>query len=256
MITPYTEVVQGKSDYTKFYGKWNGTTHFVESALEKPLHWKKPRTIFICSMGDLFHESVPFEWINKVFSITQKCPQHTFLVLTKRPERMRHYFEYVGIKYPYLNVWLGVTAENQEAADKRIPILLQIPAAKRFVSIEPMLGPVDLYKQNNMVLGFHLDWVICGGESGPRARPMHPTWIRDTRDQCNRVGIPFFFKQWGEWVDEFHPLAILGKCKQSDQFVKKVQTPYGPDYKGVYMYRVGKKKAGHLLDGEEWREKP
>ena len=234
---------------------WNGNTRFVEPALHKPLKWKKPKTIFICSMGDLFHESVQFEWISKVFSITQKCKHHTFLVLTKRPERMLEYFIHMGIKYPYLNVWLGVTAENKEQADKRIPILLQIPAAKRFVSIEPMLSKIDISEYLKVIneSGFNdyggpfsgrdkLDWVICGGESGPGARPVHPDWVRSIRDQCRAVDTPFMFKQWGEW----HETDL-------DPNPPK-QRHLWPG--GKLMARYGKKAAGRELDGQIWNQTP
>ena len=192
----------GKNFYTS---QWNGKTHMVESALEKPLHWKKPRTIFVCSMGDLFHSTISFKQISKVFSITQKCPQHTFLILTKRPATMWRYFQNVGITKPYLNVWLGVTVENQEQADKRIPILLSIPAVKRFVSIEPMLGPVDIKKYVEKELQSFggkgsqffptLDWVICGSESGPVRRYTNENWVRDLKNQCVNAEVPFLLKQ-------------------------------------------------------------
>ncbi len=209
-VKNYGQVVEWNIDKfpheLKPVGRWNGAIHLVESALDKPFKWTKPRTIFVCSMSDLFHKSVPFEWISKVFSITQKCPQHTFLILTKRPEIMQKYFNYTGIRYPYLNVWLGVTAENQEQADKRIPILLSIPSKKRFVSIEPMLGPVDLNNewgayQNGNNTPFRkkiiegLDWVLCGAESGPGRREMQIPWAIDLKDQCVEAGVPFFFKQ-------------------------------------------------------------
>ncbi len=120
---------------------WTGNIICDESVLDKPLHWKKPRMIFVCSMGDLFHESVPFTFLTKVMAMAEKCKQHTFLLLTKRPERMADCFKDMP---PPSNTWLGVTAENQEMADKRIPILLQIPAAVRFVSIEPMLSGINM----------------------------------------------------------------------------------------------------------------
>jgi len=223
---PYSKVVSG-SRTGKFV--WFGNTVFVESALEKPLHWKTPRMIFVCSMGDLFHESVPFSWIEKVMSVIEECPQHTFQVLTKRPHIMAEYFNGLGKSFELSclhNLWLGVTAENQEQADIRIPILLQIPAAKRFVSVEPMLGSVKIWERlpNGAMLcpgpianGRGLDWVICGGESGPGARPMHPDWARGLRDQCKEAGVPFMFKQVGG---------------------------------------VNKKKAGRLLDGVEHNEFP
>lgn len=212
---------------------WTGETAFVESALEKPLHWKKPRKIFVCSMGDLFHESVPFEWIDKVMAVIALCPQHTFLVLTKRPERMKEYFiEPIGgltrrnyitsaishqtfrseVEHWNLNhLWLGVTTENQEQADKRIPILLQIPAAKRFVSVEPMLSEVDIRRymlsdydkaaHDHQMTGMEcqtnkLNWVICGGETGSKARECKVDWVRDLMVQCEVARVPFFFKKF------------------------------------------------------------
>lgn len=200
----YTTVMTSK--------KWNGNTVFVESALEKPLHWRKPRNIFVCSMSDLFHESVPFEWITRVFKVMEKCPQHTFQVLTKRPERMK---EFIGPSMDHLpNLWLGVTAENQEQADIRIPILLQIPAALRFVSVEPMLGAVDLNETSaGQVIGvcdecgeYHgncdccmgipsLDWVIIGAESGPKRRWCKTEWVQGLVNQCKDANVPAFVKQ-------------------------------------------------------------
>ncbi|KKM14005.1 hypothetical protein LCGC14_1710490 [marine sediment metagenome] len=244
-------------------GKWTGKTLLgPDSVLEKPLHWKKPRTIFICSMGDMFHESVPVHWIFKVFPITQKCPQHTFFILTKRPEIMQKYFNYTGIRYPYLNVWLAVTAENQEQADKRIPILLGIPAVKRFVSVEPMLSLMDISKYLKVVneSGFQdyggpfagrdkLDWVICGGESGSGARPMNINWVRSLRDQCIEGGTPFFFKQWGEWHPNWHEMAEF----DIDYSQRHISMNFDD---GMSMIRVGKKKAGRKLDRQIWDQRP
>lgn len=197
-----------------------------------PLRWKKPRRIFVNSMGDLFHESVPDEWIDRVFAVMGAAPQHTYQVLTKRSRRMRDYIvarksgksRAVGIGFglrsivPFNSevqppgwIWIGVSAEDQARADARIPDLLATPAAVRFVSAEPLLGPVDLANvfpdgrdEIDALSGFdwdqggyceRLDWVIAGGESGPGARPMHPTWVRALRDQCAKAGVPFFFKQ-------------------------------------------------------------
>ncbi|OVE81192.1 hypothetical protein BVY04_03915 [bacterium M21] len=284
-------------------GKWNGKTFLVESELEKPLRWKKPRTIFVCSMGDLFHESVKASWIDKVFAVMALCPQHRFMVLTKRPERMARYFNSHGefggaqvwqkvvnemlsltrdLEKAYLpmhvthlpNVWLGTTVENQEQADKRIPHLLRCPASLRFLSVEPMLNEIDLrfYTQlwaddrgdngsdefreehgwgyNDYSGGFCgagddlydpqpcLGWVICGGESGKSARPMDPEWVRSLRDQCKAAEVPFFFKQWGEWLHEstIDPMAYCDlwviEAKRVDGFLK-----------------VGKNCAGRRLDG-------
>ena len=231
-------------------GKWNGHTYCDESALDKPLHWKTPCRIFVCSMGDLFHESVPFEFIDKVMKIIDHTHRHIFQVLTKRPERMKKYMlgkvqarkivkgiasHTAGCKtapdFPPNNLWLGVTAENQEMADKRIPILLQIPAAVRFVSIEPMLGEVNLgnicstrngdsdlgwggkkggYPYLNCLTGREysvlvgqesdnkLDWVIVGAESGPKRRYCKHQWALSIVKQCKAAGVPCFVKQLQE----------------------------------------------------------
>jgi protein gp37 len=261
--------------------------------LEEPLRRKKPRRMFVGSMGDLFHEDVPDEFIARIWWVMGQCAGyldpsryrgHTFLILTKRPERMqkwlngwndgetrRQWIESFGAVYDWMsgpkywpdvfpNVWLGVTAENQQRADERIPILLQIPAAARFVSVEPMLGPVDLlsndylggcincevYLDNpetciNCAQDRKIDWIICGGESGHGARPMHPDWVRSLRDQCQAAGVPFFFKQWGEWNPD-----NKGICRG-------IRTQ---KLEGVVLYRIGKKAAGRSLDGEAWDEMP
>lgn len=189
--------------------------------LLEPLGWKKPRRVFVCSMGDLFHERVMQAWIDDIFDTMSKCPQHTFLVLTKRPDQMlvqldnlrrRWKSEVLGPRedwpaWPLPNVWLGVTAENQEQSDNRIPTLLQIPAAKRFISCEPLLGPIELgllgtapknISERYTLICELLHWVICGGETGPKARPMHPDWGRSLRDQCISAEVPFHFKSWGK----------------------------------------------------------
>jgi protein gp37 len=240
--------------------------------IEQPLRWKKPSKIFVCSMGDLFHDKVPFNFINDCFFEMEKASQHIFLVLTKRPKRMAKFFGRVhDINWPYKNVWLGVTAENQQMANERIPILLQIPAVVRFVSVEPMLGPVNLmgipfdrHTTMNVLEGCgistkspcqsipnawcnKLDWVICGGESGPGARPMHPDWARGLRDQCQAAGVPFFFKQWGEWA---YPNQMPDDTYMNiEQFGNGVGISDAP-------LKVGKKRAGRLLDGRTWDEFP
>ena len=192
--------------------------------LGEPLKWKKPRRVFVCSMGDLFHEDVPFWVIDDVIDICDRASQHTFLILTKRIERAYGYFDSTSNRveaFEKAGCWLGITAENQAMADERWPILLQIPAAVRFVSVEPMLGPVDVGKYLGMVSGCQthcpttknacrlhswecsdahdnrkgIDWVICGGESGPGARPAKIEWIRDLKNQCVTAGVPFFLKQ-------------------------------------------------------------
>ena len=173
---------------------------------------------------------------------------------------------------PLPNLWLGVTVCNQAEADEKIPILLQTPAAKRFVSVEPMLGAVDLTHfleaeeriyRGDAISGFLdyeplLHWVICGGETGPNARPMHPDWVRSLRDQCQDAAVPFFFKGWGEW----QPTLDGNFCWKSRRLYLH---PDGNDVTGIEngwnanianLQRVGKKRAGRLLDGQEWNEVP
>ena len=225
--------------------------------LSIPEKWIKPQRIFVDSMSDLFHESVLDEFIWSVFSVMAVSVQHQFMVLTKRPERMRDYLSrwnktfvtdsHSGPNniflhpYPLPNIWLGVSVEDQKTADERIPLLLQTPAVKRFVSVEPMLGPVDLepylklpplhvdIKGKSTWSG--LDWVICGGESGPGARPMRADWARGLRDQCQEAGVPFFFKQWGEW-------ETIGSGEREQ------------------LMWLGKQRTGRHLDGKEWNEFP
>jgi protein gp37 len=197
---------------------------FHPERLDEPLHWKRPSRIFVCSMGDLFHEDIKWEWLIDIFQ-AMTYANHWYLILTKRPDRMKSFFQTCedwDIK-EWPGIYLGVSAENQQTADERIPILLQIPAAKRFVSVEPMLELVNLeaikiavkylplgsttsycinvLKQNEIFSddGLYaygkLDWVICGGETGPKARPMNSDWARLLRDQCRETGTSFFFKQ-------------------------------------------------------------
>jgi protein gp37 len=248
--------------------------------LREPLHWRKPQRIFVNSMSDLFHDFV-FDYnssfIDEIFAVAAACPQHTFMILTKRSKIMKNYFNhprrtmyvesalewlYEGrihmmpeLVWPLPNVWLGVSVEDQRAAEERISDLLETPAAIRFVSCEPLLGPVYLdeipqvllsvtkRKDSYLVDRGKLDWVIVGGESGPKARPMHPDWVRGIRDQCLAGNIPFFFKQWGEWV----PAVFRMEYPTSKPFVFK---------DGALVMRAGKKKAGRELDGMEWDEFP
>ncbi len=249
---------------------WTGKTVLKEHKLDEPLRWRKPRTIFVCSMGDLFHESVPFDWVDSVLVSINCALQHRFMILTKRPERMMEmmtewyqaHCDPTGGK-PLSNLALGVSIENQQAADERIPILLQTPAAHRFVSVEPALGSVNLQtivlekKEHgpdvsiNALYGWHggadsdrtrIDLVIMGGESGPDARPMHPEWARSVRDQCEAAGVPFHFKQWGEWRPTHER-----RC--NDPGIKgKPWHNFDPD---TSVCRVGKKAAGRLLVGRE-----
>lgn len=228
----------GFAERTKHGGRWTGKLALVPELLNLPLRWRKPRRIFVNSMSDLFHESLPDEAIDQVFAVMALAPQHTFQVLTKRAERMRRYFadplraalighqtaDLNGAGWPSLtplplpNVWLGVSVEDQQRADDRIPALLETPAAVRFLSCEPLLSSVDLagHLVGHEVHGIDLsrevgskvgacigwtppvDWVICGAESGPRARPFDEAWARQLRNQCQAAGVPFFLKQFAD----------------------------------------------------------
>jgi len=159
-------------------------------ALRLPYRWRTPRRVFVNSMSDLFHAKVPLDFIRRVFEVIAGTPQHTYLVLTKRSARLRKIAD--RLDWPP-NLWMGVSAEDQERAYQRIPALLATPAAVRWVSAEPLLGPLDL----SPYLAGGLSWVVVGGESGPGARPMHPEWARALRDQCTAAKVPLFFKQAG-----------------------------------------------------------
>jgi protein gp37 len=294
----------GSTDY-----RWTGKVELVDSAVDLPLRWRRPRRIFVNSTSDLFHEKVPDEWIDSVFCVMGAATRHTFQVLTKRPERMRDYLTRrrcnSAVKAPIgggmvdwhpfnkelavpPNVWLGTSIEDQATADDRIPHLLATPAAVRFLSCEPLLGPVDLnricgtghgplsavggYFGNGTygVYGPKLHWVICGGESGPGARPMHPDWARALRDQCQEERVPFFFKQWGEWApverteDAAYPLEgcsdpAAHHGHQDCQFLvdgRWVEWPFVETFPTIGARRLGKKRAGRVLDGREWNEVP
>jgi protein gp37 len=168
--------------------------------LDQPLRWRKPRRVFVNSMSDLFHEAVPFEFIKRVWDVTAAAPRHTFQILTKRPERMLAFARWMAggddisiAEWPR-NVWLGVSVENQHFADERIPLLLQTPAAVRFLSCEPLLEGLDLAKHRP---GANQLWVIVGGESGAGARPCNVRWVRSIVRQCQQAGVPVFVKQLG-----------------------------------------------------------
>lgn len=294
---------------------WTGRVNFIPERLKEPLRWKKSHRIFVNSQSDLFHDGVSEEQIDQVFAVMGLARQHTFQILTKRPARMLeqllrlsrniaplekaaraigYTFKFGGVDgqqhsllpFPLPNVWLGVSVENQQYADERIPLLLQTPAAVRWISAEPLLGPINflqtihptagsanilsgLYKGgdgNNYCTDRIINWVVAGGESGPGARPMHPDWARSLRDQCKAAGVPFLFKQHGEWV----PLADredLGEWYDSKAaHVARVALD-GTRGNNVSLTReqlqgaavmgkVGKKTAGRKLDGAEHSEYP
>lgn len=166
----------------------NGFTLTVHpEILEEPLAWRKPQMVFTCSMSDLFHQDVPTEFIQSVFDVMERADWHQFQVLTKRAARLA---ELVPVLRWPENVWVGVTVENQDYKD-RIDFLRTVPASIRFLSLEPLLGPMQSLDLSG------IDWVIVGGESGPGARRLDPAWVREIRDQCTDASVPFFFKQWG-----------------------------------------------------------
>jgi len=211
-----------KIEKTYFKG-WNGKTVFVESALEKPLHWKQPRMIFVNSMGDTFHPNNKFEWIDKLMAVIALCPQHTFQILTKRPEVMLEFTQWmagnddISIAHWPRNTWLGVTCENQEMADRRIPILLKIPAAKRFVSAEPLLEEIDFQPYCDGI-----DWFILGCESGPNRRPISLDAVYHTLCSIDSQA-DVFVKQ----------LSINGKVsKNPEEWPEDLRVRQMPEVKG------------------------
>lgn len=283
--------------------------HCHPERLDQPLRWRKPRRVFVNSMSDIFHEDIPDDFIQAVFSTMARCPQHTFQVLTKRPERMEYLLttwgnqgltlrEGRGVVLP--NVWLGVSVEDQDTANERIPLLLQTPAAVRWISAEPLLGPVLLttihclsgwldvlngwrdikraHRDSEQWIENRIDWVVVGGESGPNARPMHPDWARWLRNQCQAAGVPFFFKQWGEWkpqveyYDDEHPDRDEWCDIACEDPRVRLITHAGHDWavgvpgkgrhdgqppEGTWIIeRTGKKTAGRELDGRTWEEYP
>jgi protein gp37 len=202
-------------------GRFTGEVRLLPERLDQPLRWRKPRRIFVNSMSDLFHDEVPDEFIAQVFGVMALTPRHAFQILTKRPGRMasllnrdsfelavraevqRQKWSVLGTEappwsWPLGNCWLGTSVEDQKWANVRIPQLVRVPAAVRFLSVEPLLAPVDLWPWINPEQSQgRIGWVIVGGESGPDHRPIQAEWVRGLRDQCVAAGVAFFFKQWG-----------------------------------------------------------
>ena len=214
--------------------------------LDLPLRWRRPRRIFVNSMSDLFHEGVPDGFVADVFAAMERASWHTFQILTKRPERLVALAS--GLPWPP-NVWMGVSIENRRFIH-RADLLRQVPAAVRFISAEPLLGPLYGLRLDDV------DWLIVGGESGPRARPMHPGWARQLRDRCCAASVAFFFKQWGAHVPELElrglrrgSLAVIdARGRHSEAAV--------PGADAVRLRRVGKAAAGRVLDGRTWDQMP
>lgn len=285
--------------------------------LGQPVLWTQPKRIFVNSMSDLFHPAVPFYFIAQVFAVMSVTTRHTYQILTKRPERMLAFFKLIGDSdfnaldrisdawpetipwiaatehrggydncgpaWPFKNVWLGVSVEDQATADERIPLLLQAPAAIRWISAEPLLGPLDLSRAlglkpagiDQRLIPNHypdLNWVVVGGESGPHARPMHPDWARSLRDQCRAARVPFLFKQWGEWAPRsacYHTLTSGQAAADIDPGATRwpcIRLTYAgnngrdianaADGDDCYMQKVGKALAGRQLDGRTCDQYP
>lgn len=277
---------------TRYYGREFTDVQCHPDVLDLPLRWTIRRRIFVNSMSDMFHPDVPDRFIDRVFAVMSLATRHTFQVLTKRPgravgyltEERRYNVEHESYKlspkapvslagnWPLKNVHLGVSIEDQATADERIPLLLQTPAAVRWISAEPLLGAIDLtnvappdigdgreyaglnaISHHNRSLRGVLDWVVAGGESGPKARPMHPDWVRGLRDQCAAASVPFLFKQWGAWAPQelWDPRCRKPQCaiRLDGSFVGHDEVPQ--DVGGHRFAMVGKKLAGRLLDGVE-----
>lgn len=224
-----TEAYQGLTKEVKGQFVWTGLVRLQDNVIGAPMKRKKPTVYFVCSMSDLFQPRVHDQWRDRVFDVMEDCPQHVFLLLTKRPDRMRIYFlrRYKNGAAPD-HIWAGTSVEDQVRADLRLPDLIETPAKNLFVSAEPLLGPVDLSKW----LGMHgVMWVVGGGESGMTARQCHPDWARGLRDQCAAANVPFMWKQWGRWKPEL----VDGKVRGNDQ------RPMG---------------GGRLLDGRFHNDRP
>lgn len=248
--------------------RFNGKVRLMKDALDLPLRTKRPTVWAI--WNDLLHPDVPFRFIYAAFVVMRQCPQHVFMLLTKRAERLGELSELGSDLSSLPHVCVGVSVEDQKTADERIRLLLQCPAAVRFVSCEPLLGNIDFtewfwkYGRGCLRLDGSVDdtfdiateelhWVIVGGETGPRARPMHPDWVRSIRDQCQEAGVPFFFKQWGEWgPGSYQGQAAVEALKEQAVALN----PSEPNFYRFGMIRLGKKRAGRLLDGREWNEMP
>ena len=241
--------------------RWTGRVELVaQEKVDLPLRWRKPRCIFVNSTSDLFHERLSVAAIHAVFSVMERCPRHVFIALTKRAERMR---SYCYAMRPLPNVVLGVSVEDRSTMH-RIDDIRATAAACRMISFEPLLedlGKIDLTG---------ISWAVTGGESGPGARPMHPDWARSIRDQCQAAGVPFFFKQWGEWVPWEEEQIPWVKAQNGAAMDGNLL----PDINGMsnakrwtdaLLYegdgwciheRVGKHRAGRLLDGRTHDEFP
>lgn len=263
----------GRSEYQNAVdekGNWTGVITLVPGRLNEPFSWRKPQHVLVEYMGDLFHEKVQVSYVDKVFEVMRKTPQHLYQTLTKRPENMQ---VVLLDSEPLPNVILGVSIENQKRANERLPFMRALAERgwRTWVSYEPAMGPVDWKGWE------FLNQLICGGESGPGARPMHPDWPRSARHFCHANEIAFFFKQWGNWMPIAELYADDGPDTAfgyMDHWLAQMEPngaipvmtaplrqeggwhEYQPCPGSWFMANVGKKAAGRLLDGKTWSEIP
>jgi protein gp37 len=230
----------------KIWGRHAPRRFFNDEHWRHPIRWNAEakrtlsrRRVFCASMADLFEARAELNpWRTRLWPLIEQTPWLDWLLLTKRPQNVQRMTPW-GITWPN-NVWLGTTAENQNHGDSRIPHLLESPARIRFLSAEPLLGPLSITKWQG------IDWLIAGGESGHHARPTDPNWIRSLRDECRSLKIPFHFKQWGHWAPEL-PHGITAK--------QKYRLIHG-DSSETTLYAIGKSAAGRILDGRTWDQIP
>lgn len=266
-VTGCTKISQGcKLCYAeRIHERFNGKGTFKNvqchsDRLDKPHRWKKPRMVFVNSMSDLFHDKVPFSFIEQVFDVMEACDRHTFQVLTKRTDRLVHFFIWKKRQDPAwkspANVWIGVSVENQKTAKERLPKLNLIECAVKFVSCEPLIGPVSLNAALEDSFRFEegglkncIDWVIVGGESGAKGRPMMSSWMMILKYETHVAGISFFFKQWGTWM----PMVQIPKKGIPFSKCEMIDDRLGfPEL----MIKSSKKHTGNHFFGKQYLEFP
>ena len=235
----------------QLWGKHSPRRFFGEAHWREPIAWNQEaktagqrERVFCASMADVFERRADLNAERlRLWKLIETTPHLDWLLLTKRPQNIERLVPWRS-DWP-ANVWLGTTVENQRLAEKRLPFLLEIPAAVRFLSCEPLLGPLDLNDWFHRDNFYPIDWIIAGGESGPGCRPMHPDWVRSLLNQCQSFGVPFHFKQWGQWV----PAELV------DGAIKVKLMEFTND-RSIEMVRLGKKLAGRTLEGTTWNEVP
>jgi protein gp37 len=255
----YAETMAKRLQAMGTHGYENGfAVSLMTERLEIPLQRKKPTLYFTNSMGDLFHPDVPFDYIDNVLNVMYQTPQHTYQTLTKFPERMKEWWQHRKQQFfnpgipPHLPLWTfwGVSVENKKHGIPRIDMLKDI-CGKKFLSCEPLLE--DIAPALDLT---GIDWVIVGGESGSKARPMHPQWVRNIRDLCQESDVPFFFKQWGTWASCYQVKIPADHPARKKPHHDGAELTDGEILHSDVMFKIGKKQAGHLLDGVEYHQMP